>query len=112
MLPILTAHLRLRFESRAAFRAFRLVEDRAAQIVGELHAAYAGGFAVRHAGDGRGDGQGDAAGAAIGSAVHGGEVYSDGWQRVRVIPDSLGKEMNAAPFGIARAARMSMAYGA
>ena len=50
--------------------AFWLVENAALVGIVKLYAAYAGGLALRHAGDGRTDGRRNAAGTAAGSAIH------------------------------------------
>lgn len=65
-----SAHLPLRPQRGAEPRTLGQAEQSAAQLVVQLHAGDAGGFAVRHARNRRGDRGRDAAGAAARAAVH------------------------------------------
>jgi hypothetical protein len=61
-------HLGLRLQTRTARRPLRPAEDRAAQVVAELHAAHACRLAIRHARNGARNRRRDTARAAIGAA--------------------------------------------
>lgn len=62
------AHLHLRLQTGTARRPLRLTEDRAAQIIAELHAAHARRFAIRHTRDRTRNRRRDTTRAAIGTA--------------------------------------------
>jgi hypothetical protein len=64
LLCVLTTHLWCRPQVETNRWSFRFSKQRAAAVVRQLHAAHAGRFAVRHAGDGRGYGRRDATGRA------------------------------------------------
>ena len=99
ILAILAAHFRIGFEPGATLRSLRLIEDRAAQVVGELYAMHACRFAVGHAWNGRLDGRRDAAGAAMRATVHA-DQYAAVWFSLPVI--CTGRVVPAPSASIAR----------
>ena len=71
MFAAAAAHVFGRLQAAAKGGSLRLAKDLAAVVVGQLHAAHARRFSIRHAGNRAGDGRCGAAGAAGWAACQG-----------------------------------------